>query len=388
MRSVLLALTLLSLAAQAQIRFADPEVLAGIKDDLPTLPRNLTAEEASRPMDPLAAYRVRSAPPVGNVRAPAEYEENEGLLFRWGSQNALLTSMIVPTTTGDATAKAFVVVSAALQASATTTLQNAGANMSRVVFITGASDSVWIRDYGPRFIYVDNQRAQVDHTYNRPRPNDDNVPLLTANFFTEARYDIGLSHGGGNYHLFNDRPAFMTQLITNENPGLTAAQIVQRYLEYQGLNQTLTEAFPVSFDSTQHIDMWMLPLDERKIILSQYPQSAGTPHTITENLATSFAASGYQVLRTPGWRSSNTHFTYANAVLINSLALVCQFNGFPTENASAISTFQNALPGRTVVPIDCSGIISLAGSLHCITMHVPKKPVAAPSCDIHCNGFE
>jgi len=378
--SLILALWCLgqSLPAGAEaLRSADPAYLARIVDDEPTLPRGLAPGERV----PQWAWRAQTAPPTGLVRSPAEYEMNDGLLLRWGSQNALLTQMTVAITTGDPDALVYIVVSgASQQGTATTTLQGGGADMSQVRFITAASNSVWMRDYGPRSISVDNQRAHMDHTYNRPRPLDDAIPTPVAQHFNQTLFDNGLIHGGGNFHLFDDGRAFMTRLIVNENPGLSESVIQQRFADYQGLNVTITDPFPASFDATQHIDMWMLPLATRKVLLSQYPVSTGNPatgepHRITEALATQLAGEGYEVHRTPGWGSnSGVHFTYANAVLLNRLALVCQFNGFATENAQAIATFQTALPDRTIVPIDCTGIIGLSGSIHCIVMHVARMP--------------
>lgn len=355
----------------------DPAYLARIVDDEPTLPRGLAPGEQVPP----ANWRAQTAPPVGTVQTTAEYQNNNGLLLRWGSQNALLTQMTVAITNGDPDAIVYMVVSgSSQQQSATTTLQGAGADLTQVQFITAASDSVWIRDYGPRTITVNGTRAFMDHTYNRPRPQDDAVPTPVSAFFGQTLYDNGLVHGGGNFHLFDDGRAFMTRLIQNENSGLSTSTILQRYRDYQGLEVTITDPFPTSFDSTQHIDMWMLPLARRKVILSQYPASTGNPATgepnrITEALATQLTAEGYQVYRTPGWGSSSAvHFTYANAVLMNKVALVCQFNGFPTENAQALATFREALPERTVVTVDCTSIIPLAGAIHCIAMHVSRAP--------------
>jgi agmatine deiminase len=76
------------------------------------------------------------------------------------------------------------------------------------------------------------------------------------------------------------------------------------------------------------------------------------------------------VFRTPGIRT-NAHYTYTNAVILNNLVLGCRFNGFPNENAEALGVFQQAFPGRTIDTVDCSSIITLAGAIHCIVMHVP-----------------
>lgn len=378
MRVIAITLGLLLCAGPAvaqQLKLADPAYLATIKDDEPTLPRGFTAEERARWRLPDLS-RLPLAPPTGSVDTPAEYERNAGLLIRWGSQNALLTQMAVAMTTNEPDMTLYVVVSSGLQASATTTLSNAGAIMSRIQFIVGISDSVWIRDYGPRYIRDGNRRAMVDHVYNRPRPNDDAVPNLVAQQLSEVKYDIPLVHGGGNFHLFEDGSAYMTRLIANENPTLNDQQIRDYYMAYQGLDVTITDPLPASFDSTQHIDMWMLPADDGRVIVNEYPNTGGVysvPRQVTESTATLLASRGKTVLRLGGWRgqSNNAHYTYANAVILNRTVLMCNFTGFATENANALAVFQQAFPTRTIVPVDCSSIITLAGAIHCIVMHMP-----------------
>jgi agmatine/peptidylarginine deiminase len=375
-RKILLSIALIgatSVSAQ-QLKLADPAYLATIKDDEATLPRGLTPEERARWRLPDLS-RLPLAPPPGTIDTPAEYERNAGLLIRWGSQNTLLTEMAVAMTNGEPDMILYVVVSSGLQASAASTLSAAGAVMSRVQFIVGASDSVWIRDYGPRYIDDSGRRSMVDHVYNRPRPNDDAVPGLVAQQLNESKYDIPLTHGGGNFHLFDDGSAYMTRLIANENPGLSEQQIRDYYLAYQGLDVTITDPLPASFDSTQHIDMWMLPADDGRVIVNEYPNTGGVyavPRQVTEGVAALLANRGKTVLRLGGWRASNSHYTYANAVILNRTVLMCNFNGYATENANALAVFQQAFPTRTIVPVNCSSIISLSGAIHCIVMHMPE----------------
>mgnify|MGYP000928832772 CR=1 FL=1 len=386
MRAIIITLCALlcagPLAAQ-QLKLADPAYLATIKDDEPTLPRGFTPEERARWRLPDLS-RMALVPPSGTVDTPAEYERNAGLLIRWGSQNTLLTEMAVAMTNGEPEMTLYVVVSSGLQASAASTLSGAGVVMSRVQFIVGASDTVWIRDYGPRYIDDGGRRSMVDHVYNRPRPNDDAVPVLVAQQLNETRYDMPLTHGGGNFHLFDDGSAYMTRLIANENPGLSEQQIRDYYLAYQGLDVTITDPLPASFDSTQHIDMWMLPADDGRVIVNEYPNTGGVytvPRQVTESTAALLASRGKSVLRIGGWRASNSHYTYANAVILNRTVLMCNFNGYPSENANALAVFQQAFPTRTIVPVNCSSIISLAGAIHCIVMHMPAV-------DLLRDGFE
>lgn len=379
---VLLLGSVLPVGAEEMV-IVSRDILDTIVDDNPgaPLPRYATAEELAMP--PLDLPEAVLAPPVGSVDCPPEYASSEGLLIRWGDFNSVLTAMTVPITTGDPDGIVYILVSgASQQASATSTLAGAGADLSQVEFIQVGTNSVWIRDYGPRFISEDGSRAIVDHTYNRSRPLDNQVPDFIAALWGESSYDIGLTHGGGNFHLFADDEAFMSELIVDENPSLTSAEIEQRYLDYQGLDLTITDPLPTWFDSTQHIDMWMQPVADREVIIGEYADGTAA-NTVTETWVAELTTRGYTIHRTPGWSSGGTHFTYTNAVVFNDMVLIPEFSGYATENAQAVAVFQDAFPGKTIVSIDCTYIITFAGAIHCIVMQVPE--VATTLFD---DGFE
>ncbi len=357
-------------AALAQAPALVPqEILDQIKANERTcLPRYMTPEEALLPLPP--ADRGGRTPPSGNVYCPPEYAHNDAIFMSWQGFDSLLTQMTVGITTQDADGIVYMVVdNASEQTSVTATLTSAGADMSQVQFIVCPTNTVWIRDYGPRFILEDGAHAIIDHTYNRPRPLDDQFNDFLSTYWSMPQYDIGLTHGGGNFHLFANHDAFMSSLILAENPGLTAEDVIQRYHDYQNVNLTIYEGFPTSFDSTRHIDMWMLPVGDDKIIIGQYNPSDGAPYTITEGAVADLTARGYTVYRTPGWNSGGTHYTYTNAVIFNDLVFMSRFN--VTQDAQALAAFQEALPGKTIYQLDSSDIIHSAGAMHCIVMHMP-----------------
>lgn len=339
--------------------------------DIAPLPAGLAPHEIGVA---LPAADAPFAPPTGVILTPAEYARNQGLLLRWtgGFENEL-SDIAVAITTLDPSAIVTIVVSGSSQQnSATSTLTSAGADLSQVEFLVAASNSVWMRDYGPRFILEDRQLAIVDHVYNRPRPQDDAIPGAVATSWSIAKYDIPLTHGGGNFHLFQNGEAFMTDLILDENPSLSEVQVQSYYQQYQNLDVTIFPGFPTDFDSTQHIDMWMLPVRDKVVIIGEYPVGAGAPRTITEDAVTELEARGYTVFRTPGWGGSfQTHFTYTNAVVFNRIVLVPQYSGHATENAQALAVFQQAFPGKQILGIDGTDIVGFAGVFHCIVMHVP-----------------
>ena len=177
----------------------------------------------------------------------------------------------------------------------------------------------------------------------------------------------------------------MTDLILDENPGLEAQDVEDYYLAYQNLDLTITGALPSFFDSTQHIDMWMLPVADREVIVGRYDpgEAGGIPNQVTEDTVDDLVGRGYTVHRTDGWGAGGTHFTYTNSVVTSGVVLICEFDGYPTENAEALSVYQAAFPGRDIVQVDCSGIIHAAGAIHCIVMHVPRVGEL-----VHRDGFE
>ena len=351
-------------------------------------PRSLTpAEEAFIRLNPIRAEQSRGAAPAGLVRTPSEYEPAEGIIMAWeGSTSwlSILTQMTREiTTTGDANAFIFV-DSASELTSASSLVAAQGADMSRVQFEIKRTDTIWARDYGPRYIFLGSQpdgtggvRAIVDHTYNRPRPNDNSLPSYWAGVRDEPYFLIPLVHGGGNYHLETGSPAGVghaTELISNENPGLSDAQIVQLWSDYQNLDTTLYTPYPTFVDSTQHIDMWMIMLDDDKVMISEWVNEPSASWAITsDNAAADFAARGFQVFRVPAVRSGGTHYTYTNAVICNDLVLVPLYtNGTASPfNDDALAVWQAAYPDKTIVQINCQALVTSAGVMHCIVMHVP-----------------
>ena len=348
-----------------------PALWATSPGDGAPLPAGLTAAERFAPPQ---RSEGASPPPTGELHTPAEYDGNLGLLIRWGEHTSVLTAMTVAVTTIDPRATVWIVVAnAGQQSSATSALTTAGADLSQVSFLVAPTNSVWIRDYGPRFVVEDKELAIVDHTYNRPRPLDDQIPAEIASDWSLPLYDVGLVHGGGNFHLFSDGEAFMTELVLVENPGLSETEIENRFAEFENLDLTIWPGFPTSYDSTRHLDMWFLPVRDGVAIVNQYDvaQGGGVPRTITEDAVTELLARGYTVHRLPGWRFAGTHYTYANAVVLNEVVLIPAYGAYPAQNTAARATYEAAFPGRTIVPINSDAIVGLAGVLHCIVMHVP-----------------
>ena len=352
-------------------------------------PRNMTPEEASIvAAHPIQAPSLRqTAPPTGVVRAPAEYEPMEAIIIAWEGNSgwrSILGQMTAQiTTVGDADVWVYV-DSSSEQSSVTSTLTSAGADMSRVFFRVKVTDTIWCRDYGPQYIYQDGVRAACDHTYNRPRPNDNSMPADYASARGHLYYESPLVHGGGNYQLAQG-VGFATELIGDENRSLTDSQIEDIWLDYWGVDTTITDALPSFIDSTQHIDMWMQMAAPDHVVISDWPTQSGTSQDIVcDTWATELAARGFTVTRIPAFSVSGTHYTYTNVVVCNDLVLVPTYtnSSVSSSNATAIATWESVFPAKAIVPINCQSIVTYAGVMHCITKHIPANsggtnPVAA-----------
>lgn len=343
-----------------------------------TTPRYLTDAERSylkaNPIQVPLAPRGPFTDPSGPVHCTAEYEPVEGILLTWKSFTSIITQMARWITT-DGNADVYIAVdSASQQTSATTALQAGGVNMARVRFVVRTTNSVWIRDYGPRYIYEGDCRAIIDHVYNRPRPLDDTYPTGFAQLKRHAKYNIPLIHGGGNYHLGALGDAFTTRLINNENPGLTEQQIFDHWNNFQNLSTTFFNPFPTSVDLTQHIDMWMQVTGDRTVVIADWPFNVNsTQDMICDGAATLLQARGWTVHRVPGRSVNGNHYTYTNVVICNDVVLIPSYtNGSVTQhNAPALAVWQQVYPNKTIRQINCEAMVASAGVMHCICMHMP-----------------
>lgn len=335
---------------------------------------------------------VPTPTPTGPLHCVAEYEPMEGIIIGWeggAALNQIQAAMAMRiTTTGNS--KVYVSCdTAAIQSSAQATLANAGCNMANVVFLIRTLDSIWLRDYGPRYCYEGDCRVIIDHKYNRPsRLNDNAFPAGFAAFKKHALYELGwqgrtLIHGGGNFHLDALGFGYATRLITNENnpPATTysypEAEIRNTWQAYQNLDVHIFDPFPTSVDATQHIDMWMQIVDTNKVVISDWPNNAGsTQDVICDNAATFMQSRGYTVYRVPAYSIGSTHYTFTNMVMCNNVVIVPSYTNATAgaQNATAAATIQSALPpGKTVYQVDCQNIIGLAGAVHCIVQHLPAN---------------
>ncbi|MBU0754008.1 MAG: agmatine deiminase family protein, partial [Planctomycetes bacterium] len=331
----------------------------------------------------------RTSPTTGVIDVTPEYEPLAGVIFTWGAGwNSKITDMTLEAADAANNSKAFIIVkNATQQTSAYNTLSAAGVDMNQVVFITHTVDSVWCRDFGPHFIFHDDVRCIVDSHYGSSRPNDDATPNDIADYLTMPLYDMPVVYSGGNYQATSNKHGYVTDIIDDDNPQLTQAQLMDLFFQYQGVETLhIFPAFPFSIDGTGHIDMWMYIASDDKVIIGQYDEV--TPgyqaYVITENAVTYMESLGFTVYRTPAYNSGSggyggVHYTYTNAFALNNKIFIIKYGGIhATRDRAAKTAFSEAFPGYQLVEVPCADIIPYAGAIHCISMQVPAYENADP----------
>ncbi|MBC8105269.1 MAG: hypothetical protein H7Z14_01670 [Anaerolineae bacterium] len=160
--------------------------------DLPRLPAPTFADLTKTPA--LSTLPPPSAPPSGPIDPVAEYEPMEALTISWMGTTAQKTMLaqIAKRVTVEAAGRMYIAVSGtgtSTVANATTSLNTQGADLNKVTFFTAPIDTIWSRDYGPRYVYEGDVRVIADHKYNRVRPNDDLLPYAIGTLKNQEVYE-------------------------------------------------------------------------------------------------------------------------------------------------------------------------------------------------------
>ncbi len=257
----------------------------------------------------------------------------------------------------------YVIVTSASQTTCNTALSSNGVNMANVRYINAATDSYWTRDYGPWTIFdANNNMKIVDFTYNRPRPNDDVLPTTIANYLGITAYPFAVSHTGGNIMTDGMGKAMSTDLVLSENTGLTQAQINGMFQTYLGV--TDYQLYPDPNNTyIDHIDCWAKLLDVDKVIIRRVPSSHAQYSAIeavvnTWRTKTSSFGTPYKIYRV----DTPNDEPYSNSFILNSKIYVPQMG--TANDAAALTTYRNAMPGWTVTGFAYSTFES-TDAIHC-----------------------
>ncbi len=327
-------------------------------------PHWMTPDEISR-KDEIGRDFFPTEPPPGPVRNIAEFEPMEGVLIRYpfGIPYDIIAEMsedVMVTT---------VVSGQSQENTVRNYYESNNVNLENCNFLHAPSESYWSRDYGPWYIVDGNNEVGiVNFVYNRPRPNDNDIPIEMAEFLDIPLYGMDIVHTGGNYMTDGMGISASSELVWEEN-NLNETQINAMVEDFLGV--TTYHVIPDPNNTyINHIDCWGKFLDVDKILIREVPSSHAQYDEIEETVTyfanqTSSYGTPYEIYRvyTPQDQP------YTNSLILNDKVLV------PTTGSSwdddAIASYENAMPGYEIIGFD--GSWESTDALHCRTKGVADR---------------
>jgi len=321
--------------------------------------------------------------PVSPVRTAAEWEEMQAITITWTSYQSVLKEIV---RAAQVECQVYIVCSDSNIVK--TYLTNNSVPLINLHYLIVPYNSVWIRDYGQNTCYTNDVDSLllVDWIYNRPRPKDDTIPRRIAAAMSIPLYETtqapnDLIHTGGNFMSDGLGTAFSSELVLQENPTKTSAQIDSIMNDFMGINRYVKMTV-LPYDGIHHIDMHIKLLDEQTLLVGQYPVGTADGPQIEANLqyilSTWMTPNGtpYNVIRIPmppdSWGdypdAGGYYLTYTNSVFVNHTVILPLY--YQQYDTTALRIYREALPGYTIVGINCNTTISASGAIHCITHSV------------------
>jgi agmatine/peptidylarginine deiminase len=351
-------------------------------------------------MDSYLKSRVSRAPittpPTLPVRTAAQWEESQALLITWTGFPSIHRQIIAA-----AQLECKVIIHCADSNVVKSDLVANGVPLTNLKYIEVPFNSIWIRDYAANTCYLNDVDSLilVDWIYNRPRPDDDDIPLAYSSFLNVPLYQTevapnNLMNTGGNWMIDGMGTAFASELILEENDGAgaysiaypnhTSTVIDQIVEDFHGINRYIKmDVLP--YDDIHHIDMHMKFLDERTILVGKFPTGVSDGPQMEANLLwvlsnyTDPWGNPYKIVRVPmppstsgAYAPSASYRTYSNFVIVNKTVIMPVYR--QEYDTTAVRIIKESMPGYKVVTIDAdnsgANLISQGGVIHCITHSV------------------
>jgi len=322
--------------------------------------RYLSEEEMSLPLNVDDFYETD--PPAGEARNVAEFDQMQAVIVRYpfGVPISLIKEL------ADDVEVLTLVANGNEQLFVTNQYTTNGVNLDNCSFLQIPTDSYWVRDYGPWFIFDgNNQPGIVNFPYNRPRPNDDNVPIEIANYLDIDLYGMNLISTGGNYMTDGLGKSSSTELVYEENPTLSEEEVDSLVFNYLNIENYYVIDDPLD-EYIKHIDCWGKFLSPGKVLIGQVSESDYRYDDFEAaanffKTTTSSWGKPYEVFRvfTPG-TPPNTPYT--NSLIANKKVFVPLTGSIWDDEA--IDSYEEAMPGYEIVGINYTGWLN-TDALHC-----------------------
>lgn len=339
-------------------------------------------------------------------RLPAEWEEQDGVLLAWphaDSDWGNVLSRVEPVFAAICAAISHferVVIAAPCLDGILDQIVQADGQPERITLCEVPTNDTWSRDFGPIAIEEKGRLRLLDFGFNgwglkfsACHDNQITRRLTEAGIFgATPREVVGLILEGGSIESDGCGTLLTTSeclLNPNRNPHLDRRAIESELHRLLGSEHVLwlEHGYLAGDDTDSHIDTLarLCPDDTIVYMRCDDPQDEHyTELTAMEKELRALrtkAGTPFRLLPLP-WPGAcyddgeRLPATYANFLVINHAVLVPTYADPGDEQALAV--VGEAFPGREIIGIDCRPLILQHGSLHCVTMQLPRGLLATP----------
>ena len=334
-------------------------------------------------------------------RYPAEWEEQDGVLLAWPHEGTDWKPYLkraretFARIIAEASHHGQVIVVTTTPDEVFACLRHTDARPDRIRCFPIPSNDTWARDFGPITVIENHHPVLLNFLFNgwggKFHAELDNaiseklkehglfggVPLRSLPFVLEGGSLESDGHG-----------TVLTTASCNANPNRNAAldrtEIETALKRYLGVSRVLwlEHGYLAGDDTDGHIDMLARFAPHDTLVYQACDNPADEHFTELSAMADELklmrnpAGAPYRLIPLP-WPAARYDevqhrlpVSYANYLILNGAVLVPIYND-PCD-ALALSRIGKAYPGRKIIGIDCSALILQHGSLHCVTMQLPK----------------
>ncbi len=271
-------------------------------------------------------------------------------------------------------------------------LEEAGSSMGNVELHKVHTEDVWVRDYGPIFVYSEDMGVLggVKWRFNAwgmkypELARDDEAGLQILNIsgvkpiYRDYVVEGGAIEVSGNGILLTTEQCLLDPA---RNPGLSREDLELEFSRYLGAHDVIWfERGLVGDDTDGHVDVFCRFASPGTVVLAEEERENINKRILERayrKLANYIEEGGtwIEIVRVPcpppvKILDQHVPASYLNFYISNSAVLVPVFG--VEEDEAALSILADCFPHRRVVGILCKELFYGLGGIHCVTMQQPS----------------
>lgn len=286
----------------------------------------------------------------------------------------------------------------ALKSHISALLTSSHIDLNHVYFVVTPTNDTWARDHGPITCALQDNATELkvlDFTFNGWGNKfesilDNKINHIVVNTLGNDKNQyqaIDMVLEGGGIEI-NEHGVLLTTseclLNKNRNPDLDKSDITALLTMHLGASDFLwvDHGYLAGDDTDSHIDTLVRFAPNNTLVYvacddktDEHYQALNAMKTQLESFKTA-DNTHYNLIALP-WpkavyndQNERLPATYANYLIINNAVLVPTYDDI--NDAQALAQVQKAYPHHTIIGVNCLPIIAQFGSLHCITMQLPR----------------